>query len=127
MVQLDGQGRILASVGGGLEAGTRQSWQRGRGSSDGAAVCFEAEFAEHSYGFRPGRGAKDALRRVDGLVKGGYRYIVDADLKSYFDTIPHGRLVSLIERRVSDGRVLSLIDAFLTPDLLTYGPKVLVK
>ena len=67
------------------------------------------------------------MRRVDGLVKGGYRYIVDADLKSYFDTIPHDRLVSLIERRVSDGRVLSLIDAFLTPDLLTYGPKVLVK
>jgi RNA-directed DNA polymerase len=79
---------------------------------------FEAEFAEQSYGFRPGRGAKDALRRVDGLVKAGYRYIVDADLKSYFDTIPHDRLVSLIERRVADGRVLSLIGAFLTQGVL---------
>jgi RNA-directed DNA polymerase len=46
---------------------------------------FEREFAEHSYGFRPGRGGKDALRRVDRLLKDGYVYVVDADLKSYFD------------------------------------------
>jgi RNA-directed DNA polymerase len=46
---------------------------------------FERDFAEHSYGFRPGRGCKDALRRVDQLLKEGYTYIVDADLKSYFD------------------------------------------
>ncbi len=46
---------------------------------------FENEFAEHSYGFRPGRGCKDALRRVNELIKAGYRYVVDADLKSYFD------------------------------------------
>ena len=50
---------------------------------------FERDFAEHSYGFRPGRGCKDALRRVDSLLKAGYVYVVDADLKSYFDTIPH--------------------------------------
>src|SRR5208337_1049043 len=50
---------------------------------------FERDFAEHSYGFRPRRGCKDALRRVDELLKKGYTYIVDADLKSYFDTIPH--------------------------------------
>ena len=49
---------------------------------------FEHEFAEHSYGFRPHRGCKDALRRVDELLKAGYTHIVDADLKSYFDTIP---------------------------------------
>lgn len=49
---------------------------------------FERQFAEHSYGFRPGRGCKDALRRVDKLLKQGYRYVVDVDLKSYFDTIP---------------------------------------
>src|SRR5437870_6946748 len=49
---------------------------------------FEREFTTHSYGFRPRRGCKDALRRVDGLLKAGYRYVVDADLKSYFDTIP---------------------------------------
>ncbi len=46
---------------------------------------FERDFAEHSYGFRPGRGCKDALRRVDQWLKAGYTYIVDADLKSYFE------------------------------------------
>ena len=68
---------------------------------------FEREFAEHSYGFRPGRGAKDALRRVDGLLKDGYRHVVDADLKSYFDTIPHERLMDLVRRRIADGKVLA--------------------
>src|SRR5689334_19162657 len=57
---------------------------------------FEREFAEHSYGFRPGRGCKDGLRRVEELLKDGYTYIVDADLKSYFDTIPHDRLMALV-------------------------------
>ena len=46
-------------------------------------------FAPSSYGFRPGRGCKDALRRVTELLQRGYRWVVDADLKSYFDTIPH--------------------------------------
>src|SRR5437773_4091415 len=79
---------------------------------------FEREFAEHSYGFRPGRGCKDGLRRVDELLKAGYLYIVDADLKSYFDTIPHDRLMSLVGQKVSDGRVLSLIEAFLKQGVL---------
>jgi RNA-directed DNA polymerase len=74
---------------------------------------FERDFAEHSYGFRPGRGCKDALRRVDHLLKAGYVYVVDADLKSYFDTIPHDRLLQLIATKISDGRVLALIEAFL--------------
>ena len=74
---------------------------------------FEKEFAEHSYGFRPGRGCKDALRRVDELMKGGYEYVVDADLKSYFDTIPHGRLMQRLGERIADGRVLGLIESFL--------------
>lgn len=74
---------------------------------------FERDFAEHSYGFRPGRGCKDALRRVDALLKAGYVYVVDADLKSYFDTIPHDRLLERIESRISDGRVLALIESFL--------------
>jgi len=67
---------------------------------------FEHVFAEHSYGFRPGRGAKDALRRVDELLKKGYVHVVDADLKSYFDTIPQDRLMELVSRKVADGRVL---------------------
>lgn len=79
---------------------------------------FERDFAEHSYGFRPGRGCKDALRQVDKLLKAGYTYIVDADLKSYFDTIPHDRLMTLVGQKVSDGRVLSLIESFLKQGVL---------
>jgi RNA-directed DNA polymerase len=79
---------------------------------------FERDFAEHSHGFRPGRGCKDALRRVDELLKAGYTYIVDADLKSYFDTIPHDRLMALVGQKVSDGRILALIEAFLKQGVL---------
>jgi RNA-directed DNA polymerase len=79
---------------------------------------FEHEFAEQSYGFRPGRGCKDALRRVDQLLKGGYTYIVDADLKSYFDTIPHKRLMTLVGQKVSDGRILAILEMFLKQNIL---------
>jgi len=79
---------------------------------------FEKEFAEHSYGFRPRLGCKDALRRVDHLLKQGYVYVVDADLKSYFDTIPHGPLMDRVRERIADGRVLSLIESFLKADIL---------
>ena len=79
---------------------------------------FEAEFAEHSYGFRPGRGAKDGLRRVDTLLKAGHAWVVDADLKSYFDTIPHDRLLALVKARVGDGRVLALVESFLRAGVL---------
>lgn len=74
---------------------------------------FDVTFAPHSYGFRPRRGAKDALRRVDGLLRAGYRYIVDADLQAYFDTIPHAPLRTRVASKVSDSRVLALVDAFL--------------
>ena len=74
---------------------------------------FETEFAVESYGFRPGRGAKDALRRVDTLLKAGQVWVVDADLKSDFDTIPHERLLALVKARVADGRVLALVEQFL--------------
>jgi RNA-directed DNA polymerase len=74
---------------------------------------FDATFATHSYGFRPGRGAKDALRRVDALLRAGYRYVVDADLQAYFDTIPHAPLRARVASKVSDSRVLALVDAFL--------------
>ena len=79
---------------------------------------FERDFAEHSYGFRPGRGCKDALRRVETLLRDGYIFIVDADLKSYFDTIPHDNLMALVGQKVSDGRVLSLIEGFLKQAVL---------
>ena len=79
---------------------------------------FETEFAGNSYGFRPGRGAKDALRRVDTLLKAGHDWVVDADLKSYFDTIPHERLMALVKERVADGRVLALVERFLRAGVL---------
>ena len=79
---------------------------------------FERDFAEHSYGFRPGRGCKDALRRVDRLIKAGYVHVVDADLKGYFDSIPHDRLMQRLSEKIADGRVLSLIESFLTAGVL---------
>jgi RNA-directed DNA polymerase len=79
---------------------------------------FESRFSDGSYGFRSGRGCKDALREVDRRLKDGYTYVVDADLKSYFDTIPHARLMARVEERISDGRLLDLIGAWLTADIL---------
>jgi RNA-directed DNA polymerase len=74
---------------------------------------FEKHFAQHSYGFRPGRGCKDALRRVKELLNAGYTHIVDVDVKGYFDAIPHGRLMKLVSKRIADGRVMGLIEEFL--------------
>lgn len=79
---------------------------------------FEAQFRPGSYGFRPGRSCKDALREVDGLLKEGHCFVVDADLKSYFDTIPHDRLMDRVESSISDGRILALIESFLRQDIL---------
>jgi RNA-directed DNA polymerase len=79
---------------------------------------FERDFAEHSYGFRPGRGCKDALRRVDSLLAQGYVHVVDADLKGYFDSIPHDRLMNRLEEKIADGPTLRLIDGFLKADIL---------
>ena len=79
---------------------------------------FERDFAEHSYGFRPGRGCKDALRRVDALLSQGYVHVVDADLKGYFDSIPHDRLMKRLEEKIADGPTLRLIDGFLKADIL---------
>ena len=79
---------------------------------------FERDFATHSYGFRPHRGCKDALRRVQELLKVGHVFIVDADLKSYFDTIPKDLLMALIGQKVVDNRVLALIENFLNQGVL---------
>ncbi len=80
---------------------------------------FEAQFRTGSYGFRPGRGCKDALREVDRLLKAGYTHVVDADLQGYFDSIPHDRLMALVAGSISDGKVLALIDGFLRQDIMT--------
>lgn len=75
---------------------------------------FERDFAAHSYGFRPHRGCKDALQQVDSLLKQDYHWVVDADLKSYFDTIPHPSLLERVQEKVIDSCVLELLQAFLT-------------
>jgi RNA-directed DNA polymerase len=79
---------------------------------------YERDFAEHSYGFRPGRGCKDALRRVDALLKQGHTWVVDADLKSYFDTIPHKQLLARVGGKISDSRVLALVESYLNQDIM---------
>jgi RNA-directed DNA polymerase len=84
----------------------------------GPRTCFEAQFRPGSYGFRPGRSCKEVLREVDRLLKAGYSFVVDADLKSYFDTIPHDRLMSRVAGSISDGRILALIEGFLRQDIM---------
>jgi RNA-directed DNA polymerase len=80
---------------------------------------FEVGFAAHSYGFRPGRGCQDALQRVEQLLDAGYAFVVDADLKSYFDTIPHAALRARVATKIADGRVLELLDAFLQQEVMS--------
>jgi RNA-directed DNA polymerase len=79
---------------------------------------FEATFRPSSYGFRPGRGCRDALREVAQLIADGHIYVVDADFESYFDTIPHERLMERIEERISDGRILELLRSWLKQDIM---------
>jgi RNA-directed DNA polymerase len=79
---------------------------------------FEREFAEHSYGFRPGRSCRDALRRVDELLKSGHCQVVDIDIRGYFDAIPHGPLMAEVEKHLADGRVLGMIEAFLKAQVM---------
>jgi RNA-directed DNA polymerase len=79
---------------------------------------FEKDFADNSYGFRPNRSCKDALRKVDRLLKSGKIYVLDADIQSYFDTISHDKLMELIKAKVSDNRVLNLIEKFLKQEVL---------
>jgi RNA-directed DNA polymerase len=74
---------------------------------------FDHTFAEDSYGFRRGRGCHHALERIETLLNEGYVYVVDADLKSYFDTIPKDRLMERVSEKVSDSRVLRWVRMFL--------------
>ena len=74
---------------------------------------FEADFEECSYGFRPNRGAHQALQEIRGHLQAGYQAVYDADLKSYFDTIPHKQLIACLHRRIADRAVLRLIRMWL--------------
>mgnify|MGYP002738568780 CR=1 FL=1 len=79
---------------------------------------FEKTFAPTSYGFRPGKGCKDALRQVDRLIREGKAHVVDADLKGYFDSIPHDRLMMRLEGFISDGRLLALLRSWLNQEIV---------
>ena len=79
---------------------------------------FEKAFCPTSYGFRPGRGAKDALREVDALIRAGYTHVVDADLEQFFDRIDQIRLMGRLEEKISDGRMLSLLAGWLEQDIV---------
>jgi RNA-directed DNA polymerase len=88
---------------------------------------WERRFAPQSYGFRPGRGCKDALRRVEELLAAGCTWVVDADIQQYFDTLDHDRLLSEVRREVADGAILKLIRQYLTQgvaeDSATWTPE----
>jgi RNA-directed DNA polymerase len=79
---------------------------------------FERDFAPDSYGYRPGRGCREAVARVEALLRQGKVWCVDADLKSYFDTIPHQRLMALVKQRIVDGNVLGLLEQSLKAGVL---------
>src|SRR5204863_8293647 len=71
---------------------------------------FEKEFLTSSYGFRPQKGAKEAIAEVSRYIEEGYTWVVDADLQAYFDSIPHDRLLDKIKEHISDGRIIQLIE-----------------
>jgi RNA-directed DNA polymerase len=74
---------------------------------------FEADFEECSYGFRPGKNAHGAIEEIRGHLRAGYEAVYDADLQSYFDTIPHQKLIAVLERRIADRSVLEMIRMWL--------------
>ena len=86
---------------------------RARSSAPSHRTDLRTRIRPQSYGFRPGKGCKDALRRVDELLRSGHHWVVDADLKSYFDSIPHEGLMEGVEEKIADSRVLNLIGGML--------------
>lgn len=82
---------------------------------------FEKEFADCSFGFRPGRDCKQALRRVNKDLNVGWTHVVDVDIKGFFDAIPHHRLMAMVAERIADGKVLKLIESFLKQKTLEEG------
>jgi len=79
---------------------------------------FEREFEPSSYGFRPGLGCHDALEEIERLLGAGLMHVVDVDIRKYFDTIPHRSLMNEVAKKIADGRVLDLIEAFLHQGIL---------
>jgi len=82
---------------------------------------FEAEFSDSSFGYRPGKNAKQAIERIEAVRDEGYEWVVDADIKAFFDTVNHEKLIDAVAERISDGRVLRLIRSFLKADIMEQG------
>lgn len=79
---------------------------------------YEPQFSDNSFGFRPGRSATDALKRVQSYADTGYRYCVGLDLERFFDTVNHSKLIEVLSRTVEDGRVVSLIHHYLNAGVM---------
>lgn len=82
---------------------------------------FDPGFSENSYGFRPGRSAKEAATKAREYIESGCKWVVDIDLARYFDTVNHDKLMSLVARKVKDKRVLKLIRAYLVSGVMING------
>ena len=82
---------------------------------------YEEQFSENSYGFRPQRGAHDALRQCQKNVNDGYVYVVDMDLEKFFDIVCQSKLIEVLSRTIKDGRVISLIHKYLNAGVLVNG------
>lgn len=82
---------------------------------------FESRFHDNSFGFRTGRNCHQAVERVLEYAKQGYRYVVDVDIKGFFDNIPHDLIMSSIAARIADGNILTLIEKFLNSGVMEEG------
>lgn len=82
---------------------------------------YEEQFSENSFGFRPKRGAHDALRQCQKNVNDGYVYVVDMDLEKFFDTVCQSKLIEVLSRTIKDGRVISLIQKYLNAGVIANG------
>ena len=82
---------------------------------------YEEQFSENSFGFRPGRGAHDALRQCQKNVDEGYVYVIDMDLEKFFDTVSQSKLIEVLSRTIKDGRVISLIHKYLNAGVIADG------
>jgi RNA-directed DNA polymerase len=82
---------------------------------------YEPRFSQHSYGFRPGRSAQDAVKAAQGHIETGYRWVVDIDLAKFFDTVNHDRLMARMKGEIADKRVLRLVNDYLKAGVMVNG------
>lgn len=85
------------------------------------STLFEPTFSEHSYGFRPGRNAHDAVKAARGYIQDGYTWVVDIDIERFFDTVNHDRLMARMKQTVEDKKVLRLVNEYLKAGVMVNG------